>query len=265
MKQFAPEYPRNEDDWVLFPVNDTNRRKELFPPEVFEHPAKANIFLVEALIEYLSEPGQTVLDPFGGTGTILIAATMGRDVVVVELEETYYNLIRDTYDGWCDMDQFKGKLGKAIILRGDCRLMLPQYCDHAIFSPPYSQALGAGPQQLAQLQGEWKGRPDVYSGGTTNLARLNVFLYGQAMRMVYRKVGQSLPPGGSMAVIIKDQMRKGERIFLSRDCIRMATSEGFKLDEWHKWKPKGSPFTDIAAYRGAEVVRDEDIIIFRRV
>jgi len=250
MSEFASRYPRNDENWILFPVNDTARRKELFHPDVFKHPAKANIYLIEALIEYLSEPGQTVLDPFGGTGTILIAATMDRNVVAIELEDTYFALIQETYLDWSDMPRFEDRLGSAAILQGDCRLVLPVYCDHAIFSPPYSQALGSKPMNLKKLQGKWEGDPETYSGGTTNLARLNVFFYGQAMRAVYKGVYQSLPPGGSMAVIIKDQMRGEERIFLSKDCIYQATGVGFKLEEWHKWKPKGSPFVDIVASKG---------------
>lgn len=262
---FAPDVPRNEEDWILFPINDTNYRKSLFPDEVFHHPAKANMYMVEAIIEHVSEAGQTVLDPFGGTGTILLAAIQGRHVVAIELESKYQQLIADAYDSWT-IGPLADQLGNLVLLRGDCRLMLPVFAHHAVFSPPYSRALSSKSGGLKQLQGRWKGDEHIaeYEESTLNLARLNVFLYGQAMRNVYRGVYAGLPSGGTMTVIIKDQVQGDTRIFLSKDCIAGATSVGFKLWEWHKWKPKGSPFTDIAAHKGADVVRDEDIIMFRK-
>lgn len=263
---FAPNTPRNEENWILFPINDTNYRKSLYPEEVFHHPAKANMFMVEAIIEHVSEPGQTVLDPFGGTGTILLAALMERNVIAIELETKYQDLIQSTYDDWLFMPSLADTIGNLILLKGDCRLILPVPCNHAIFSPPYSQALSSSSGGLKQLQGRWKGDEHIeeYELSNNNLAKFNVFLYGQAMRKVYQKVYASLPVGGTMTVIIKDQVRGEERIFLSKDCITGATASGFKLWEWHKWKPKGSPFTDIAAFKGADVVRDEDIIMFRK-
>ena len=72
-KSFAPDYPRNEQGWILFP-RDVEWRRKLFPDGVFEHPAKANMFLIQELVRYLTEPGDVVLDPFGGTGTLLIGA-----------------------------------------------------------------------------------------------------------------------------------------------------------------------------------------------
>lgn len=262
---FAPNVPRNDEDWVLFPINDTNYRKSLYPDEVFHHPAKANMYMVEAIIEYVSEPGQTVLDPFGGTGTILLAAIMKRHVIVIELETKYQGLIQATYDGWLQRAEFEEEgLGNLVLLHGDCRLVLPVPCSHAIFSPPYSQALSTTSASIAQTK--WKARDHIeeYELSNNNLAKFNVFLYGQAMRKVYQRVYESLPAGGTMTVIIKDQVRGEERIFLSADCIKGAQAVGFKLWEWHKWKPKGSPFTDIAAFKGADVVRDEDIIMFRK-
>ncbi|GAH88801.1 unnamed protein product, partial [marine sediment metagenome] len=54
-KEFATEYPRNEDGLILFP-RDSDYRKELFPLlKLDEHPAKANIYLVQAIVEYVSQ------------------------------------------------------------------------------------------------------------------------------------------------------------------------------------------------------------------
>ena len=62
--------------------------------ESFDHPAKAQLFMVEALVEYLSEPGDIVVDPFGGPGTCLVCVPMGRGGGRLELMEEYRELIR---------------------------------------------------------------------------------------------------------------------------------------------------------------------------
>jgi len=264
--EFASEYPRDGHDWILFPTRDVSQRKELFPQEVFAHPAKANINLIKALVEYLTKPGDMILDPFGGTGTIMIAATMGRYVTTIELEPAYQELLQRIHSEWLDTPDIAEGLGQITNLEGDCRLVLPCPCDHVIFSPPYSTALGRSTGLDKRVEGgqeafrEWA----KYSQHSLNLGRLNPFLYSQAMRTVYRGLAASLPSGGSMAVITKDITRGEDRVFLSEGCIKMATAEGFTMTEWHKWKTGGSAQAKIMRAKGAHVVQDEDIILFKR-
>jgi site-specific DNA-methyltransferase (adenine-specific) len=45
---------------------------------------------MRALVELLSEPGETILDPYCGTGTTLRAAKdLGRKAIGIEIEERY--------------------------------------------------------------------------------------------------------------------------------------------------------------------------------
>ena len=55
-KVFAPGVPKTEQGWYVFP-DDVSHRKSLFPPIVMKHLAKFHLWLEEALIEYVSEPG----------------------------------------------------------------------------------------------------------------------------------------------------------------------------------------------------------------
>jgi hypothetical protein len=41
--------------------------RRFFPREAVRHPAKANLHLIERLVELVSSPGGLVLDPFVGT------------------------------------------------------------------------------------------------------------------------------------------------------------------------------------------------------
>jgi DNA modification methylase len=55
------------------------------------HPAPYPVELVEPLIRMFSFVGDTVLDPFGGTGTTgLAAARCARNSVTIEVEPAYH-------------------------------------------------------------------------------------------------------------------------------------------------------------------------------
>ncbi len=282
-KSFAEQYKRDADGYIHFP-RDVERRRALFPEEVFQHPAKANMFLIEELVEYLTEPGDTLLDPFAGTGTLMMAALLGRHVILLELEEMFVELLHkaadELYKDAAAAYELPGsypegpdpRMGNIIIIPGDCRQLLPLPCDHVIFSPPYANvsAVGnpfTGRSTYGKEQDKFKEGFEAYSGKESsklNLGLLNPFLFGQTMTKIYKLLAESLRPGGTMTVIIRDMMGSDGRVMLSADCIRGAKKAGLELKEWHKHLRPGSPRTDLAMSRGTEAIRDEDILILRK-
>ena len=263
MADFAADYERNEEGWILFP-RDIERRKEMYPQEVFDHPAKANMVLTEELIYYLTEVGDTVLDPFGGTGTTMLAALHGRPTILVDIEGRFCDLMEKVNLSWGSFfrdDPFSA--ADVRIIHGDCRQVLPVPCDAIITSPPYATALHTGKKEQDKILVE-KHQPQMINMSSLNLSRLNPFFFGKAMVKVYQRMAESLPSGGPLAIIIKDMMRGDKRVLLSEVCIRDAQRAGFKYKEWFKWKPPGSFFVAQAKSKGGNVVEDEDIIIFRK-
>ncbi|KKM14861.1 hypothetical protein LCGC14_1701880 [marine sediment metagenome] len=265
---FAEKYDREKlegMDLIIFP-RDVEWRRELFPKGVFEHPAKMNMFLCKELIEHLTKPGDTILDPFAGTGTLLIGVLMGRNVALIEIEPHYLALLRETETIWKEGVQLtvtgevKGP-GRIFIYEGDCKQKLQDIdflCDAAIFSPPYSTSITRA-KPLPSLEKSVK----AYTVNPQNMGNFNPFYFQQGMKMVYERMFKRLVPGAPVAVISRD-MVKGTREFLSEGMIRYMGKAGFDLDEWHKWKPPGSAQRRIQESRGAQVVKDEDILIFRR-
>jgi modification methylase len=60
------------------------------------HPAPYPVVLAERLIKMFSFAGDTVLDPFAGTGSTAVAAlNVGRNSISVEIEPKYLNIARD--------------------------------------------------------------------------------------------------------------------------------------------------------------------------
>lgn len=260
-KAFAPSYDRDSNGYVIFP-RDASYRKTLFPRlKLDEHPAKANIFLVQACIDYVSEPGETVMDVMSGTGTIMTGALIGRRIVCVEIEEFYQNIITMNLE---DLDKYSpGSKGMVTIIPGDCAVVLPIPVDHIIFSPPYSNIL------KKKTVDKWSSEHSMggtghYSKSSQNVGNLNDFLYSEKMNLIYKKCYESLHKGGTLTIIIKDHMESGSRIYLSRKAKELCEKIGFDAFSWHRWIPPGSSYVGIRRSRGEQVVDEEEIITMIR-
>ncbi|MFA4986596.1 MAG: site-specific DNA-methyltransferase [Candidatus Brocadiia bacterium] len=65
-----------------------------------EHPAPYPVALASRLIQMFSFVGDTVLDPFLGSGTTILAASqLGRNGVGFEIDDAYFRLARANIDG----------------------------------------------------------------------------------------------------------------------------------------------------------------------
>ena len=264
--EFAPRYPRNGKGWVIFPKDRIGGpRQELFPPEAMEHVAKYNFAMIESIIEYTTKPGDTIMDIMAGTGSIMIGALVDRNIICIELEKTYYDML------------FQAKRiiepatkNTILILCGDCRDFLPVPTNHIIFSPPYSQILKSKKPISEDFKEKWKtmghshGHQADYSANPRNVGNLNRFLYNQAMERIYKLCYGSIIPGGTMTVILKDYIEGGKRVYLSDWLIRTCVKIGFENIDWFKREATGSGYQDLWRSRGYSVVSDEDIVIFSK-
>ena len=256
----------------MFP-RDVELRKSLWPEEAFLHPAKANLFMVQEMGRYLTEPGESICDPFAGTGSQLISALDNRKVVLIELEPYFLEIINTTIKSW----QEQGKITESVLVyEGDCRQVLQKMqflVDAAIFSPPYSTTMsstGIKATDADEESGTGRYKTQEYTRSTLNLGRLNPFLYNQHMNRVMERLSARMAPGGKVCVISKDRIEGPRRIMLSETAIIRAQRNGLKLVEWLKHKPpstiaKASQTIALRKYgKVVDVVLDEDLIIFQK-
>jgi len=134
---------------VKLPVNeivfqqDTADRKYWFKAASFAHPAKMVLGLQLYLIEHYTKKGDTILDPMAGSGTILVACAIGRNVICIELEKKFVKMQQDNWEKIKALGPMLGyTMGQAQIVQGDARNLDDVLADCAIFSPPYANRIG---------------------------------------------------------------------------------------------------------------------------
>lgn len=264
----------------------------MFPEELYklivQHPAKCNAYLHQDICEFVSEPGETVLDPFGGVGTSLLSATLGRNVILVEIEAFYADIIRASIAALelsmanitvarqkYQQEQWVGAWGRMSVVQADNRVALPIPCDHIITSPPYGDDLAKeAANESSFLRGgqwsdEYKKQFDTgherYGAANQNIGRLPKFIYTQAMNRVYELMAQSVRVGGTITITHRDRIEGGKRVLYIDSIVRTLMKNGCEIMMLDKWKAPGSIQSRVNEKLGNEVVLDEDVICVRRV
>jgi len=117
---------------------DTSFRKQFFVPESFAHPAKMDAQLLIWLVEHYTQPGEVILDPMAGMGTTMLACTLGRDVILVELEEKFCKMCKSNWERVRAMPQLGYEVGQCNIVQGDARQLQGLLVDKIVTSPPFA-------------------------------------------------------------------------------------------------------------------------------
>lgn len=263
MAEFASEYPKNDKGHIKFP-SDNDLRNNLFPNSM-KHPAKYNLYMLLAIIKYVSTQGETILDLMSGTGSIMLAAFMGRKVISIDIEKDYYDLQVASLK---HILTFDSRI-EVTLLHGDCMDFLPfpsNTVDHIIFSPPYASIMRRKTNPEAESDKQLSGRDTYdlskYQQTKGNVGRLEVFMYNMYMEKIYKLCYLTLPPGGTMTVVLEDALKNNKRIYLSKWLQKVCKDVGFTLRDWFKRESLGSGYKKMWKSKGLDVVQEEDIIIF---
>jgi DNA modification methylase len=84
-KTFNFDTQNNMHDVLTYPICQGKQR--------LEHPTQKPLIIIEKFIEISSNEGDTILDPFVGTGTTLEAAErLGRNSIGIEISPKYYDI-----------------------------------------------------------------------------------------------------------------------------------------------------------------------------
>jgi modification methylase len=260
-------------------------RKRYSVPEHREHGAKLEVRTFMWLVEKYTKPGDIILDPMSGIGTVHIAATMGRHTIAVELSPRFVEIQRMNIE---KLQEEHGLTADYWILPGDCRRWLPLQeaeinmntppapADAIIFSPPYADVEKAGMTSgFTEKDGSHMNVGAFgYDDQQANVGNITVYpLYLDAMRHIYKVCNQSLEMGGPLIIVTKDKVKNNRRVYISKDNIRMALENGFDMEDWHR-RDAGIAIRQIVPQRrriekGTDrpelLIQYEDLIVMRKV
>ncbi len=255
---------------INFP-SDVKQREKYFAKADKGHPARANLIMMDWLINKLTKPGDTILDPTSGAGSLMYATLSGGNVVSIELEKHLADVQRLN---WAHLNFHHKVIGTLTLLEGDARRFLPYKADHCIFSPPYSVNIGGAGAKVAAMAAESGTSVAGYGKDRAQLCTLSYFNLLIGMKEVYRGVYNSLPVGGYMCTITKDSVNtKGAKFRgyggiepYSADTVKVCYEVGFELAELWQREAKPSMRLQVAWSQnpGIPHVITEEIIIMRR-
>lgn len=91
------------------------------------------------LVERYTRPGETILDPMAGSGTTMLACTIGRNVILVELEKPFVDMMIQNWERVRSIPALFHDMGHCTIVQGDAR-QLEGITDAILTSPPYAES-----------------------------------------------------------------------------------------------------------------------------
>ena len=227
---------------------DVQKNKE---ERSLKHPAMFPIQLAERAIEiFTNKPDQVVLDPFMGSGSVLIAAQLKKiKGIGFEVSKEYCNMaknrLQSAYKDMFTKPNYKIYCDSALNIK---KYLSPNSVDLSITSPPYWDILNRKrTADKKQIQNYGNSRMDF-----SNISGYEDFL--TALQNVFRGVYHVLKPSHHCIVVVMD-IRKGPDLFqFHSDVTRRFEAIGFTLKdiiiwdrqkEYNNMRPLGYPYSFI--------------------
>ncbi len=244
---------------------DTAVRKQFFVPDSFAHPAKMDAQLLIWIVERYTKPGEGILDPMAGSGTTMLACILGRNVVLVELEEKFCKMMRDNWEQVKMRPQLGSTMGECEIILGDAR-QLEGLIDKIVTSPPYAEteAIQRLPNTATSKGGQTKYESQSLDN---NIGNLKSDSYLEAMLQVYQQCHSVLKPQGLMILVTKNFIRNKAVVRLDTDTIKLCEQTGFSFLERHYRELPSQSFWRIIyakKFPDVEQIKSEDVLVFRK-
>lgn len=197
--------PVNKIKEICF-SQDTKERKQWFTGMSFSHPAKMHLSLQIYLLEHYTKKGETILDPMSGSGTILFACTLGRNVVCVELEAKFVKMQEGNWQKIKGIGPMLGyKMGEAVILQGDARDLEGLFADKIVFSPPYALSDARNPSKGVAKEKSWSAWNIKQDDSSHNIGNLP---YGSVDKVINQKKSQKSIDTGNKLCYDEDYGKK---------------------------------------------------------
>lgn len=232
------EWTKFTCSWFIFNALQSDLKEErAVTKDTQDHPATYSPTMVSEFIRFFTKEGDTVLDPFAGIGSTLVACKRtGRIGYGIELNPKYYEIIEKR------VPEFSNN-----IFNTDCRnvknLGLPKI-KYSISSPPYWDVLNRSTDGFKKERQE-KGLDVNYSDADCDLGNIEDYeAFLEEACSVYLKMYDLLEDGAYITIIVKN-IKKGGRMYpLAWDMARILGRKYVLKDEkiWIQDKIGLSPY-----------------------
>ena len=210
-------------------------------PSQVKFPGVAPLNLVKAVLAYFSKPGDHIVDPMAGSGTLGLAC---RDMVSRSCECFDLNPSPEpVYPITCH--NLKNK-------EGNPNLPQCQKPDLVFLDPPY-----------------WRLKQDEYSQDGVAMTSYQEWL--SFMKKLAKDSFKTLKPGGHIALFIEsflDERETGKFLFLNRDCLELFEVCGFEgIQEISLNMPSQiKSFRDVTYAKKKQILLDlkREVFVFRK-
>lgn len=205
-----------------------------------KHPASYPVSLCEKLIRTFSKEGDSILDPFNGVGSSLVAAhNLDRPATGIDLSEEFCEIAKNRV----------GNDDKINVINGDSFIELEKLeensFDLCVTSPPYWDILN--------MKRSADGKETVnYSEKTNDMGNIpNYSEFISRLGELFAKVKRVIKPGAYCLVNVMDIRKKSEFYPLHSDLATELQKHGFIFDDIIIWdrqqdynnmRPLGYPY-----------------------
>lgn len=221
-------------EWLLCTRSHWESEKCAQDRDAYAHPAPFMLRDAMKLVGMFTKKGMTVLDPFAGSGTALLAAGMlGRQSVGIDINGEYKILAKERLkkERLRDPAHYRYWVGDALEVM---RKKKPAP-DYILTSPPYHNILrnGGGGIRQANSKGHRTGARigvEYYSDNKKDLGNCETygaFLLG--LSAVMAQCLSALPPKKYCTIIMSDFTVDKKEVCVQGDIVRLMTDIGFEF------------------------------------
>jgi hypothetical protein len=255
------------------PKRDIYQRARLFDEASFTHHAKFNLNLVQALLDRYSDPGDLVLDPMAGTGSVFVGLLTGRRVIAGDIESQWARLLGENRASLARQSLIALATPGLGCWWDGARLPLAAgQVDLCLTSPPYYDTFGDWDAASNILETRHNEHGLSYGVHPRQIANRHVYEdYLRAMRAVYAECWRVLrspckgSPGKKLVLVLKDVIRGGRRVPVVRDNETLALATGFRLVERFDVPARGTRFRNVnRAKLGQAAPELEPVLVFEK-
>jgi len=215
-------------DWLLLTSSFWFSEPTVEDKAAYAHPAPFLLRDVEKLISLFTKKGMTVLDPFAGSGTALLAAKrLGRRAIGIDLNSDYERIAGERLKA-------KGFSDYCYIV-GDSNDILGTIApvDYIVTSPPYHNILRNSSKGTRHNNGKLyrmgaREGLQYYTNHKNDLGNLDEYDdFISALKGIMSKAYKKLREGKYCSIIISDFTVKRVEVCVQADIVRIMQEIGF--------------------------------------